>query len=825
MTWGRSWLLSTLAATAIAGGCGDDEAASGAGGGGQGAAGAGAPLGGGGQSAEGGSGGAPPIAPGPAFDRFCAGEAWDTELSPAVEGELTGEYAGIISEPLPEGTLDSMKIVPKHPLHVRKLRIAFGGDPGTVRVRLMTTFGRSYPGGWPDYEAESANLIVPIDLDVTAPDPEVPVEIDIASQGVFLEPTQHYVVIVEHLGPTPQVAIESLTGDPSRALIHVPGEDVPYGLDGNFRMELVGDHFCTWTEAERWFGEHTDAPFSAETSGYVQVVDLDGDGHDDVIVQAPGPKAFFGDGTGSFTAAGIDPFADVPLASLVVFADVDGDGDRDAFAGHYVGANNDGDTYTLAEGDCNDADPAVRPNAVEVMNGYDDDCDGIADDGTDTSDADADGTAIVAGDCDDTRPEVLPGAEELLDGLDNDCDGEVDEDFVDQILLNDGFGAFTPLAASGVEGIDPTTTATFADTDGDGNLDLYWGNWLEHYPDFPAVPDRFAVGFGDGTFLDQSVEAGILVMPERPCYGAGFWDYNDDGLPDLYVGNYQLSDNNLFENQGDGTFVDVAPQKSFNHDDIPTELAQYPGGHSYGAAFGDVDTDGDIDAFVSNLSHPRTQPWADPSQFYFNEGAPDYSFVDRRAELGIVYDEGDVNAAFADWDNDGDLDLAVAALYPTHYAKLYRNDGPDGFVDVTYEAGIEVHLAVGLAFSDVDEDGDLDLLAAEGIGPDFVHYYENRIGQDSSWIELELEGTLSNRDAIGARVTVVAGGVTRIRDVEAGGGHHLQHSHVVHFGLGSAESLDSISIRWPSGNTETISAADVRARWRVVEGEGVATPF
>ncbi len=766
------------------------------------------------------------MGPGAAFDRFCAGEVWDAELTPAVEGELSGEYLGIIAEPLPEGTLDSMKIVPEHPFHVRSIRIGLGGDPGTVRVRLMTTFGRSYPGGWPDYTAASANLVPPIDVEVTAPDPEVPVEIDLAAQGVFLEPTQHYVVVVEHLGAGPQVAIESvMMGEPSRALIHVPGEDVPYGLDGNFRMELVGNHFCTWTEAERWFGEHTDAPFSTEVSSYVQVVDLDGDGHDDVIVQAPGPKAFFGDGTGSFVAAGVDPFADVPLANLVMFADVDGDGDRDAFAGHYVGANNDGDTYTLAEGDCNDADPAVRPGAAEVTNGYDDDCDGIADDGTDTSDADGDGTAIVAGDCDDTRPEVVPGGAELLDGLDNDCDGEVDEDYVDKILLNDGFGGFTPLSASGVEGIDPTTTATFADADGDGNLDLYWGNWLEHYPDFAAVPDRFATGVGDGTFVDRSLDAGVLVMPERPCYGAGFWDYNDDGLPDLYVGNYQLSDNNLFENQGDGTFADVAAAKNFDHDGIESEFPQYPGGHSYGAAFGDVDNDGDIDAFVSNLSHPRTQPWADPSQFYFNQGGPDYTFVDRRAELGVIYDEGDVNAAFADWDNDGDLDLAVAALYPTHYAKLYRNDGPDGFVDVTYEAGIEVHLAVGLAFSDVDKDGDLDLFAAEGIGPDFVHFYENRIGQDNGWIELELEGTVSNRDAIGARVTVVAGGVTRIRDVEAGGGHHLQHSHVVHFGLGSADSIDSVSVRWPNGTVESISGADAGARWRVVEGDGVATPF
>ncbi len=804
--------------------CGDDEGTTGAGGHG-GAGGAGGDPGAGGGAT--GGGGNTPIAPPSSFDRFCRGEAWDAALTPTTEGALGGEYLGIIAEPLPTGTVDTMKIVPTHPFRVRAIRLAFGGEPGPVRVRLMTTFGRSYPGGWPDLDAPDENLVPPIDLDVTAPDPETFVEIDLEPQGVFLEPTQHYVVAVEHLGPAPQLAIESLlAGEVSRGLIHVPNEDVPYGLgEANFRMELAGDHFCAWTEADRWFGERTDAPFSTVQSGYVQLADLDGDGHDDVVVQGPGPKAFLGDGAGSFVPAPTDPFPDVPSASLVVFADLDGDGDRDAFAGHYVGANNDGDAFTLAEGDCNDADANVRPGSAEIVNGYDDDCDGVADDGTDASDADGDGLAIAEGDCDDTSDLVSPAAIELLDSRDNDCDGVVDEDFVDRVLLNDGSGHFVAVASAGVEALDPTTTAAFADADGDGNLDLYWGNWLEHYPDYPAVPDRFAWGAGDGTFTEGAAAAGLLPSPERPCYGAGWLDHDDDGLPDLYVGNYQLSDNNLFENQGDRTFLDVAAAKGFQHDSVESTFPQYPGGHSYGGAFGDVDNDGDIDAFISNLSHPRTQPWADPSQFLFNGGAPDHSFTDRRAELGVIYDEGDVNAALADWDNDGDLDLAVAALYPTHYAKLYRNDGPLGFVDVTYEAGIEVHLAVGLAFGDVDEDGDLDLFASEGIGPDFVHYYENRQGPERAWMELELEGTTSNRDAIGARVTVTTGNTTRIRDVEAGGGHHLQHSHVVHFGLGDAGTIDSLTVRWPSGVTETFTGAAVKSRYRLVEGAGGVTPL
>ncbi len=801
--------------------CGDDTSPVG-GAGGSGAAGAA----GSGAGGAGGTGGTPIPGPGAEFDRFCNGEPWDAATTPVTEGALSGDYEGVIADPLPDGTVDTMKFVPAHPFRVTTIRLAFGGEPGPVRVRLMTTFGRSYPGGWPDLDDVSANLMPPMDLEVAAPDPEVPVEIDVSAVGIYLEPTQHYVVAVEHLGAQPQVAIESLPmGEVSRALIHVPNQDEPYGLgEANFRMEVAGEHFCAWTEEERWFGEHTEAPFTTERSSYVQTVDLDGDGYDDVVIQAPGPKAYKGQGDGTFAPFAVDPFQEVPLASLLVFADLDGDGDKDAFAATYVGVNNDGDTFTLAEGDCNDADALVRPNAAEVDNGYDDDCDGVADDGTDTTDADMDASAIADGDCDDTRDDVAPGLAELLDGRDNDCDGQVDEDFSHTILLNDGAGQFARVASSGVELIGPATTAVFADTDRDGDLDLYWGNWLEHYPDFPAVPGKFMTGNGDGTFVDATLAAGLNPSPIRPCYGAGFWDYNDDGWQDLYVGNYQLSNNNLFENQQDGTFLDVAADKNFQHDGIPSPLGQYPGGHSYGAALGDVDNDGDLDAFVSNLSHPRTQPWADPSQFLFSQGSPSFDFVDRREELGVIYDEGDVNAAFADWDNDGDLDLAVAALYPTHYAKLYRNDG-ETFTDITYEAGINVHLAVGLAFADVDEDGDLDLFAGEGIGPNFVHFYENRIGQALGSLTLELEGTVSNRDAIGARVKVVSGGVTRQREVAAGGGHHLQHSHRLHFGLGSATAIDGVEVRWPNGVVETFSGASVNGRFRAVEGTGALSPL
>jgi len=211
-----------------------------------------------------------------------------------------------------------------------------------------------------------------------------------------------------------------------------------------------------------------------------------------------------------------------------------------------------------------------------------------------------------------------------------------------------------------------------------------------------------------------------------------------------------------------------------------------------------------------------------------NQGPPDYSFVDEREPSGIIYDEGDHNASFADFDNDGDLDVVVGSTYPEHYSKLYRNDGvgPDGvvqFFDVTYEAGAAIHNGINLVWSDVDEDGDLDLLIAGSGSTERVHVLINRVGQERNWVQFDLQGTGSNRNALGARIRLSAEGLAQMRDVSGPGGHrNNQNSRIVHFGLGDATTIDTLEVRWIGGATETITGAAPGGRYHIVEGSGTA---
>ena len=805
------------------------------------------------------------------FDRFCAGHDFASSLAPATLSPLTGTYVGFLQNGLnasdnptamPAGALEAMRVVPTEPFIVDTIRVAFAKGSGTARLHIENMFGRSYPASFPahdpldknpstfpEYDPNAVDLMTPVEVSVQDATPDQWIDVDVSAAGVALMPSQHYMIVYEHESAEPYLAFETVPPtEYTRAAAFFPATADQEGLidakgnSYNYRLELVGHTFCQWKETEHWFGDGTPAAFKTGTWGAAEIADIDGDGHDDLMVadarpnDGPYPRAYFGDGKGGFTLASFDALALANEASMIVFADFDDDGDQDALAMTYVYPDQDGDGITVQAGDCNDHDATIFPGATETANGKDDDCDGVADNGTSgansTADADKDGVTVVGGDCDDTNAAVHAGAPELLDGWDNDCNGKADDPFHHVMLENTGGGHFVKKSSPAIEFSEPASEVAIGDANGDGKLDVYWGNWLVHYPDSTAVPSHFVEGNGDLTFTDAMTSVGMVIPVAKPVYGVTFNDWNGDGLQDIYVGNYQLNDNLMWQNMGSNKFSNTAPALGIDHDGITAtnpDPVNYPGGHSYGSDFGDIDNDGKMDFWQSNLSHPRTQPWADPSQLYFNQGSGN-PFVDKRHAWGVIYDEGDVNGYFGDFDNDGDLDLVVGSLYTGHYDKLYRNDG-DHMTDVTYEANVAVHQGQNVAWADVNEDGALDLVVHGSDAPQ-VHVFLNRNTSQNNWIEFRLQGTTSNRDAAGARVTLTAGGKTQIRDVKGvcGGGISVGLcSRVVHFGLAKNTTIDSLAVSWVQGQTanggpvETISGAAPNGIYKIVQGTGTAT--
>ncbi len=343
------------------------------------------------------------------------------------------------------------------------------------------------------------------------------------------------------------------------------------------------------------------------------------------------------------------------------------------------------------------------------------------------------------------------------------------------LFRNDGGGSFSEVASSaGVGGTtDYSQGSAWADYDLDGDADLF-------------VANRFAQDFlfsnnGDGTFTRVDSAAGITGT--EPSRAAVWADYDGDGDPDLFV-TMNLTPNRLYENQGDGAFIDVAP--SLGLDDA---------GPGTGAVFGDVDYDLDPDLFVANSGTA--------DRFYRNEGG---TFVEAAKEAGLAGAGTGKCPGFADLDKDGDIDLLLTA---GDEVKYYVNDGIGSFTIIPEAAGLEgSSLGEGAALADTDGDGDLDYYISRS---QFAanRLYENN-GNLYHFFGVSLVGRQSNRDGIGARIFLTAGGVTMVREVTAGSGLFSMSDLTQHFGLGESTVVDELVVEWPSGRTQILSglAAD-----------------
>ncbi len=383
----------------------------------------------------------------------------------------------------------------------------------------------------------------------------------------------------------------------------------------------------------------------------------------------------------------------------------------------------------------------------------------------------------------------------------------------------------------------PTQAAAWADYDLDGDLDLFVGNESSSSNAGPlellgssgdTYPSQLFRNNGDGTFTDVARTAG--VRSHRFTKGVAWGDYDDDGDPDLYVSAF--GPNRLYRNLGDGRFEDVAPALGLTA----------PEG-SFATWFFDVDNDLDLDLYVSDYSTPFPlvaasllgEPVASGHPvLYRNEGG---AFVDASAAVGFDRPQLPMGANYGDLDNDGFLDLYLGTGLPEFEAVvpnvMYRNRGGERFDDVTAVGGFgHLQKGHGVAFGDLDRDGDQDLLHQLG-GAYPYDVFANAVFENpstgSSWLVLRLEGTTANRVAIGARVTVTvsAGGRTwKLHRQVGSGGSFGGSSLQLELGLGDAERIDAISVRWPGSEAaEAFTGADLDRAYRVVQGSGSLEPL
>ncbi len=417
------------------------------------------------------------------------------------------------------------------------------------------------------------------------------------------------------------------------------------------------------------------------------------------------------------------------------------------------------------------------------------------------------------------------------------------------LFRNNGNGTFTDVTErAGVGDAHWSTGCAFGDYNRDGYVDLYVANYLtfdeKTIPKrgtsslcqfrgidvmcgpkgLPGEPDTLYRNNGDGTFTDVTQQAGIRD-PGYYGFGVIFSDLDNDGWPDIYVAN-DSTPNFLFRNNQDGTFSELGLFAGVALSEDGREQA------GMGVDVGDYNNDGHFDIYVTHFSH-------DYNTLYRNNG--DKTFSDMTFPAGLGELSGPYlgwGTGFVDLDNDCLLDIFVANghVYPEidHFAlgtkflqrkQLFQNLRNGRFREVTGEIGGGLLLeksSRGAAFGDYDNDGDLDILVINL--NDRPTLLRNEGGNSKHWFTLRLVGTKSNRDAIGARVTVKAGDRVQMAEVRSGGSYLSHNDSRVHFGLGDTTRIDHLEVRWPSGLVETFEKnLQVDQFFLVTEGQGVTS--
>jgi hypothetical protein len=435
----------------------------------------------------------------------------------------------------------------------------------------------------------------------------------------------------------------------------------------------------------------------------------------------------------------------------------------------------------------------------------------------------------------------------------------------DNVLYrNEGEGRF--VDASGEADLPSTkgrwsTGCSFFDYDRDGHLDLFVSNYITFdFEKSPTPGDNYFCTFmsvpvacgpeglgggtnilyhnrGDGTFEDVTEKSGVanprgvstltVSVTGRTWRRIGVYgfqtvvaDFDNDGWPDVFV-SCDTAPSLLYHNNRDGTFTEVG---------VPSGAALSGQGvpqGGMGADVADFNGDGWFDLARANFS-------GDPTTLYRNNGDGSFYDVSNASGLGANTKYVGMGVGFLDMDNDGKMDLIVANghVYPeadripgiigfSQRNLLYRNLGNGRFVDVSATAGPGLKAegsSHGTAFADFDNDGDVDIVVTNNNAPS--NLLRNDGGNKKNWLSIKLVGTRSNRSAIGARVRIVTGGASQLQQVTSGSSFLSQSDIRLHFGLGTAKSADTLEVSWPSGARDNFPNVPANQFIRIREGSG-----
>jgi enediyne biosynthesis protein E4 len=424
-----------------------------------------------------------------------------------------------------------------------------------------------------------------------------------------------------------------------------------------------------------------------------------------------------------------------------------------------------------------------------------------------------------------------------------------------QLFQNMGNGKFKDVSkAAGIDSYKNAITAIAFDYDRDGKLDLFVGSYFQPINIFkPNTPRFFPESFetanngggvtvyhnnGNGTFTDVTEKVGLKLSGWT--LDLGHADADNDGWDDLYVA-CDFGTDHFFHNNGNGTFSDIT-EKAIGFDSKK----------GMNVDWGDFDNDGLLDIYVTNITDDYMR---EGNFLWHNNGNLTFSDVSR--ETGTAETGWGWGAKFFDYDNDGWLDLYVTngwvsagkesyvpdvftmvttpnidfadarnwppmgnkSLSGYEKKKLFHNDKGQIFKDEAKRHGVDsIKDGRGVAIADFDNDGRLDMFVANANSEPFL--YRNTETTRNHWSDFALEGTKSNKTAVGAQVRLTAGGTTRLQFISGGNSFAGQSSSRVHFGLGDVAKIDQIEVRWPAGEKEIFTGVAVDKINKIVEGSG-----